>query len=168
MGRPEPVLQPVANLKQEDEARMIPQDSGNPGTFVISDADTLACIMRHTAHFLGRGAYRHIEVALPVAQRERFERRINARYRACGCFESAIAVLLTVAALVIWNVGYPAQPGYAWDDFALDLVIALLAGAGGKVLAMVRAHFALASTLRELESTFAAHNNEGELNERMS
>lgn len=158
----------MANLKHQDEAQMIPRDIGVSDTFVISDEDTLARIRRHTAHFLGRGAYRRIEVALPIAQRERFEHRINAGYRACGCFESAIAVLLTVAALVVWNVVYSARARYAWDDIALDAVVALSAGAVGKVLAMVRAHLALKGTLRELESAFAAHNNKGELNERMS
>lgn len=147
---------------------MIPQDIGVPGTFVISDAETLASITRHTAHFLGRGAYRHIEVALPVAQRERLQRRINARYRACGCVESAIAVVLTVAALIVWNVVYSEQPGYAWGDIALDVAIALSAGAAGKVVALVRAHWALRATLRDLASALAAHNNKGELDEPMS
>src|SRR5581483_5774241 len=129
---------------------MTPRSTGGPGTFVISDAHTLARITRDTAHFLGRSAYQHIEVALPVARRERFERQINARYRACGCFASASA------ALVVWNVVYSARSGYGWGDIALDVGLVLLAGAMGKVLALARAHWALKRTLRELASVFAA------------
>lgn len=135
---------------------MIPPNIGSPGTFVISDEESLARIRRHTANFLGRGTYRHIEVALPVAQRERFERQINARYRACGCLESAIAVLLATAALVFWNLFYSAQQEYGWSDIALDAATVLLAGAVGKVLALARAHWALMGTLRELASAFGA------------
>ena len=135
---------------------MIPPNIGSPGTFVISDEESLARIRRHTANFLGRGTYRHIEVALPVAQRERFERQINARYRACGCLESGILVLLTIAGVFVWNVVYSEQPGYGWGDIALDVVVVLLAGAGGKVLALARAHWALMGTLRELASAFGA------------
>jgi|SRR5581483_3822341 len=129
---------------------------GDPGTLVISDADTLARFRRDTAHFLGRGAYRHIEVALPLAQRERFQRQINARYRACGCVASAIAVALASAAVIVWNVFYSTHIGYGWGDIALDVGLVLLAGAVGKVAALGRAHWALKNTLRELASAFAA------------
>lgn len=141
----------------------MPRDNGVPDTFVISDEDALARFRRDTANLLGRGAYQHIELALPVAGRERFERRINARYRACGCLESAVSVALAIAALTIWNVAYSVQPGYAWSDIALDSGIVLLAGAVGKVTALVRAHFALGATLRELAGAFGAHNHKGEI-----
>lgn len=134
---------------------MIPQDIGVSGTFVISDQETLTRIRRHTGRFMGRGAYRHIEVALPVAQREHFGRRINKHYRACGCLEGGILVLLTIATLLAWNLIRSNPPEYGWGDLPLDFGVVLSAGVIGKVFGIVRAHLALGGTLRELASASA-------------
>jgi hypothetical protein len=141
--------------------------SRDADTFVIAGADTLARFRRESALVLNRGAYRHIAVTLPVARRAQFETRINGHYRQCGCVASAISVLLTLAALVLWNTVYSVRPSYGWGDVALDAGVVLLAGALGKVLALGHAHWALKQTLRDLAVVVDAHHSEGELHDRV-
>jgi len=93
--------------------------------------------------------------------RERFERRINAYYRACGCFEGGISVLLTIAMLVTWSIFFSEHQAYAWPDVAMYVGIVLLVAVLGKWLGHVRAHLALGTTLRELARDLAALGDEG-------
>ena len=137
---------------------MIPENVNVLDTFVVSDDKTLEHIRRHTAHFVGRGAYRHIEVATPVEHRERFEYRINAHYQACGCVESGISVLLTIAVLVTWRIAWPEHPVYAWRDATLDIGIVFVAALLGKLVGIVRSHLALQGTLQELARILGANN----------
>jgi hypothetical protein len=135
----------------------------NTGKFVIADAESLARFRRASARFLDRGAYLSIELNLPVARRERFERRINARYRECGCMAAAVAVLFTIAALICWRVAHTAQLAYGWPEFARDFAIILFTGTLAKVLTLAWAHLALKHTLNELARALSAREDPGKV-----
>jgi hypothetical protein len=142
--------------------------SSGGGTFAISGAETLARFRHESARFLDRGAYHHIAVTLPVAGRAHFESRINAQYRECGCFASAISVLLTIAALIVWQAVYSSDSALGWKSIAADAGIVLLAGALTKVLRITYAHRALQRTLRDLAAAVNAHAAKGEINDSLS
>ena len=124
--------------------------------FVITDELSLDQFSDHIATFLERGAYQLIEVAVPsLEQRELLERRINRHYRACGCLEGGIAVLLSIAGVLVWHLVLAGKPVLTWPVIALDVGTVFLAALVGKAFGMVRARIALRRTLKMLSSALA-------------
>lgn len=138
-------------------------------TFLIEDEPSLERFQRHIASSLFPATYQRIRVDLPsLEHRERFERRINFNYRACGCLEGGVAAVLTLVTLLGWHCGPAAGRPAGWADLASGFGWMVLAALFGKASGIVRARLSLRRAIQVMTSTLAAQARQENLHESVS
>lgn len=123
-----------------------------PGALRIGDSATLRGV---AGRRLWRDRHRysrlHLELeTLTAAENTYWTSRLNSAYRACGCLEASLGLVLGLAAYLFYLASTKGLSSSGWLEAGIGLLVLTVSSAVGKLTGIMRARNTFRRSLRRL------------------